>query len=205
MSVWSEEFISIRRSRFVAGVLSGAMTLAAIPGGVFAQQPSSMNAPPNAKTGASPTAGVSPQRSVGDAMAALRPYTGVYRLGGDHRLGIDRFISDTGESTLLFSDYQTGLVRPMFQVSQTEFALGPSFTVRSPIELTVVFQIDGQGAAQGLTLRPTDGAATFAERVPSRDEEVVFRHGDTSLPARSLRRRPRARIRQSCCCMAQGR
>jgi pimeloyl-ACP methyl ester carboxylesterase len=114
-------------------------------------------------------------------MSALRPYTGVYRLGGDHRLGIERFISDTRESTLLFSDYQTGLVRPLFQVSQTEFAMGPSFTVQSPIELTVHFQMDGQGAAQGLTLRPAGGAATFAERVPSRDEEVVFRHGDTSL------------------------
>ena len=122
------------------------------------------------------------QRSLVEALSALRPYTGVYRLGGgDHRLGIDRFISDAGESTLLFCEYQTGLVRPMFQVSQAEFAMGPSFTVRSPIELTVQFQMDGQGAAQGLTLRPTGGAATFALRVPSRDEEVVFRHGDATL------------------------
>ena len=59
--------------------------------------------------------------------------------------------------------------------------MGPSFAVRSPVELTVQFQMDGQGAAQGLTIRPTGGAATFATREPSRDEEVVIRHGDISL------------------------
>jgi pimeloyl-ACP methyl ester carboxylesterase len=114
-------------------------------------------------------------------MAALRPYTGVYRLGGDHRLGIDRFISDNGDSTLLFCDYETGIVRPLFRISPTEFAMGPSFAVRSPVELVVEFAMDGQGAAHGLTMRPTGGAATFAAKQPSRDEEVVFRHGDITL------------------------
>jgi hypothetical protein len=90
-------------------------------------------------------------------MAALRPYTGVYRLGGDHRLGIDRFISDNGDSTLLFCDYETGIVRPLFRISPTEFAMGPSFAVRSPVELVVEFAMDGQGAAHGLTMRPTGG------------------------------------------------
>lgn len=150
----------IRGSSFVSGsVLAASMILAAFSGGAFAQQPS----------------------SAGEAMSALRPYAGVYSLGGDRRLGIDRFISDSGESTLLFSDYRTGLVRPLFRVSDEEFAMGPSFTVRSPIELTVHFRMDSQSAVEGITLRPTEGAATFAERVPSRDEEVVFRHGDTSL------------------------
>lgn len=149
--------MNIRGSRLVAAVLLAVMTLVAGSGSVLAQQ------------------------QPGDAMSALRPYTGVYRLDGDHRLGIDRFISDSGESTLLFCDYTTGLVRPLFRVSPTEFALGPSFAVRSPIELTVTFQMDGQGTAQGLTLRPAVGVEAFAPKVPSRDEEVVFRHDDISL------------------------
>ena len=113
-------------------------------------------------------------------MSGLQPYIGVYRLD-DHPVGIDRFISDSGDSTLLFCDYETGLVRPLFRVSPTEFAMGPSFAVRSPVELTVQFQLDSQGAAQGLTVRPAGGAATFATRNPSRDEEVVFHNGDTKL------------------------
>jgi len=121
------------------------------------------------------------QRQAAEAMAALRPYTGVYRVGGDHRLGIDRFIADNGDSTLLFCDYQTGLVRPLFRISPTEFAMGPSFAVRSPVELVVQFEMDGQGVAQGLTMRPAGGTAITAAKQPSRDEEVVFRHGDVSL------------------------
>ena len=121
------------------------------------------------------------QPSGAETMSALLPYIGVYRLGGDHLVGIDRFIADNGDSTLLFCDYQTGLVRPLFRVSPTEFAMGPSFAVRSPVEMTVQFQMDGQGAAQGLAVRPSGGAATFAARNPSRDEEVVFRDGDTTL------------------------
>jgi hypothetical protein len=116
-----------------------------------------------------------------ETMSALQLYTGVYRLGGDHLVGVDRFIADNGDSTLLFCDYDTGLVRPLFRVSPTEFAMGPSFAARSPVELTVQFQMDGQGAAQGLTIRPSGGPASFATKEPSRDEDVVFRHGDTSL------------------------
>jgi pimeloyl-ACP methyl ester carboxylesterase len=116
-----------------------------------------------------------------ETLSVLLPYTGVYRLGGDHLVGIDRFISDNGDSTLLFCDYETGLVRPLFRVSRTEFAMGPSFAVRSPVELTIQFHMDGQGAARGLTIRPSSGPATFAAREPSRNEEVVFHNGDTSL------------------------
>jgi pimeloyl-ACP methyl ester carboxylesterase len=43
------------------------------------------------------------------------------------------------------------------------------------------FKMDPQGAVQGLTFRPAGGAAVFAERVPSQDEDVVFRQGDVSL------------------------
>jgi pimeloyl-ACP methyl ester carboxylesterase len=121
------------------------------------------------------------QPAAGEGLVALQPYTGVYRLDGNRRLGVDRFISDNGDSTLLFCDYETGLVRPLFRVSPTEFAMGPSFAIRSPVELIVQFQVDAQGAAQGLTMRPTGGAAAFAAREASRDEEVVFRHGDTTL------------------------
>ena len=116
-----------------------------------------------------------------ETMSALRPYTGVFRLGGDHLVAIDRFTTDNGDSTLLFCDYETGLVRPLLRVSATEFAMGPSFAVQSPVELTVQFQVDGQGAVQGLNIRPTGGSAAFAARVPSRDEEVVFRNGGTEL------------------------
>jgi hypothetical protein len=42
-------------------------------------------------------------------------------------------------------------------------------------------KMGSQGAAQGLTLRPTAWAATFGAKQPSRDEEVMFRHRDITL------------------------
>jgi uncharacterized protein len=114
------------------------------------------------------------------AMAALQPYTGVYQLPGDHLLGIDRFITDAGESTLLFCDYRTSVVRPLFQVAQDEFAMGPSFAVRSPVQQTVRFQKVGK-AFVSLTVRPVGGEAVLAQKADAREEEVVFRSGDVSL------------------------
>ena len=61
------------------------------------------------------------QRPAGETLSALQPYPVVYRLGGTCRLGIDRFISDSGDSTLLYCDYETGFVRPLFRVSPTEW------------------------------------------------------------------------------------
>ncbi len=180
MSWWSRDFARACRSRLVAGALAAALAFP-ISGGADAQRASSIDAPPKATSSASPPVSAYRQPSVGDAVSALRPYTGVYRLGDDRRLGIERFISDSGQATLLFSDYDTGLVRPLFQVSQTEFAMGPSFAVQSPVELTIRFRTDDRGVTQGLTLRPAGGTAMLAEMVPSREEEVVFRNGDTGL------------------------
>lgn len=43
-------------------------------------------------------------------------YCGNYCVTADHALGIDRFILEgTGEDTLLFSDYQSGIVRRLFR------------------------------------------------------------------------------------------
>lgn len=114
-------------------------------------------------------------------MAALQPYTGVYDLSDGHLLGIDRFITDAGESTLLFCDYRTSVVRPLFQVSQDEFAMGPNFAVRAPVQQTVQFQKDSRGTFTGLTLRPTGGRAMLATRVDAREEDVIFPSGDVSL------------------------
>jgi pimeloyl-ACP methyl ester carboxylesterase len=47
--------------------------------------------------------------------------------------------------------------------------------------MTVHFQRDGPGAAEGVTVRPAGGPVTFAAKVSTRDEEVILRHGDTSL------------------------
>src|SRR5688500_17196795 len=91
------------------------------------------------------------------AMAVEPSYFGNYRIDEDHLVGIDRFINDAGENALLFSDYESGVVRRLFPVTETDFAMGPASAVREPVELLVRFQRDARGAATGLSLHPTGG------------------------------------------------
>lgn len=112
---------------------------------------------------------------------AYDAYYGNYRIARDHMLGIDRFITDAGENTLLISDYQSGVVRRLFPVSATEFVMGPGFAVQSPAELEVRFVKDREGNVTGISLQRTGSATSFAQRVPLAEEQVEIANGETIL------------------------
>jgi pimeloyl-ACP methyl ester carboxylesterase len=113
-------------------------------------------------------------------------YFGNYRVSPDHLLGIDRFTSDSGESLALISDYQSGIVRRLFPVSDTEFVMGPGFGVQSPVELRVRFLSDERGNITGVSLQPASGAETVATRVPLKEEDVVFNDGPVRLAGKLI-------------------
>jgi pimeloyl-ACP methyl ester carboxylesterase len=113
-------------------------------------------------------------------------YFGNYRVSPDHLLGIDRFTSDSGESLVLISDYQSGIVRRLFQVSETEFVMGPGFGVQTPVELRVRFLSDERGIVTGISLQPASGAETIAARVPLKEEDVVFNDGPVKLAGKLI-------------------
>ena len=108
-------------------------------------------------------------------------YEGNYRIAPDHAIGIARFMTDAGENVLLIADYQSGVVRRLFPLSETEFVMGPGFAVQSPVELQVRFVKDGQGKTTGISLRSAADAVSFAERVPLVEEAVEIANGDTKL------------------------
>ena len=108
-------------------------------------------------------------------------YYGNYRISADHLLGIDQFITDDGQNTMLISDYSSGVVRRLFPVSDTEFVMGPGFNVASPAELTVRFVKDERGTTTGMSLRHADGTQTLAEQVPLKNEEVFLEQADAKL------------------------
>ena len=109
-------------------------------------------------------------------------FVGDYRVAQDHMLGIDLYVTeDTGEKTLLFSDYQSGVVRRLFPISDTEFVMGPGFEVHEPAELKVRFIKGAKGTVTGIRLQPTYGAESFAERVPLTEQDVVIANGQVRL------------------------
>lgn len=112
---------------------------------------------------------------------AAEGHFGNYRVSDDHFMGIDRFIADDGQDTMLISDYSSGVVRRLFPLSATEFVMGPGFSVASPVELTVRFLNDEHGAVTAISLQRPDGTQTLAERVPLKEEEVAFEQADAKL------------------------
>ena len=108
-------------------------------------------------------------------------YYGLYRISSDHMIGIDRFTPDAGESWILMSDYQSGTVRRLFPVSETEFEMGPGFNVSAPPELKLRFTTDVNGNVAGVSLSPPDGAVAFAEKVPVQEQQVTFADGTVNL------------------------
>jgi uncharacterized protein len=124
--------------------------------------------------------GSGPQADAKNAIAPDAGY-GNYRLAQDHMLGIDRFITDAGDSTLLLSDYRSGIVRRLFPVSETDFVMGPGFDVQTPVELRVRFVKNAQGSVTAISLQPTDGPENVAERIPLKEEDVGFHDADATL------------------------
>jgi len=106
---------------------------------------------------------------------------GNYRTADDRLLGIDRFITDDGQQTMLFADYSSGVVRRLFLREGTEFVMGPGFNDASPTELSVRFMEDGRGNTTGVSLHYANGTQVIAERVPLLEEEISFEQADAKL------------------------
>ena len=117
------------------------------------------------------------------ALAAVgqESFRGNYRIAPDHMIGIDRFITDNGEPTLLFSDYQSGVVRQIFQVADTGFVMGPGFAVKSPAELDIKFEVDANGNVTGAVLTPVNGPKQRAEKLKVTETRLDFKSGSARL------------------------
>ncbi len=133
---------------------------------------------PNAAGAAQPDPAASQRER---AFAALLPYCGVYRLDADHAVGINRFLNDAGEGVLLFADYRTSVVRPVFDDSGGAYAMGPNFDSRAPVEMTLRFEKAADGRIARLLLRRADGVEAIAVKARTRDEGISFRQGDARL------------------------
>lgn len=116
-----------------------------------------------------------------DDLDALAKYRGVYRANAEHAVGIDSFITDDGTPTLLMSDYESGLVRRMFETRKDTFAVGTGFGSASPLELTVDFRRAANGDISGISIRPASGGEYAATLVPMVEHQVRFESESANL------------------------
>jgi uncharacterized protein len=116
-----------------------------------------------------------------EGLQALAHYRGVYRASTEQAVGVDSFITDDGTPTLLMSDYESGLVRRMFQTATDRFVVGPSFGTASPVDFTVDFRRDADGDIAGISVRSASGNEYAASRVPIAEHAVRFESDTASL------------------------
>jgi dipeptidyl aminopeptidase/acylaminoacyl peptidase len=96
-------------------------------------------------------------------------------------LGIDRFAMDNGQTTLLYSEYDSGHVRRMYSDGKGQFTIGPAFGIEQPAEATIIFAKDTQGAVIGLRLKATDSKEQFFAKTPVDQQEISFRSADATI------------------------
>jgi pimeloyl-ACP methyl ester carboxylesterase len=112
----------------------------------------------------------------------LSEYPGNYRTAGNHIIGIDQYITeDTHENRLIYTDYLTGVVRLMSPSSESEFSIGPGFSIPSPVELKIRFIKNGDGAVTGLAAAHVSESEALAERIPLIQENVTFQSGTLTM------------------------
>ena len=108
-------------------------------------------------------------------------YPGDYRGPHEQIIEIDRFAMDNGQTTLLYSEYDSGHVRRMYADGKGQFTIGPAFGIEQPAEATIIFVKDTQGTVIGLRLKTTDGRQQFCAKIPVDQREVSFRSADATL------------------------
>jgi len=126
-------------------------------------------------------AGQRPREQPRSTTNSIDPYCGNYRIGEGHIVGIDRFILDSGDITLLISDYQSGVVRRLFRLSEQDFVMGQGFDTPSPAKLHVHFVREERGHFNAISLRPAGGTESVAERIALHNLDVTFQNGEVTL------------------------
>jgi uncharacterized protein len=110
-------------------------------------------------------------------------------IGGDYVLGPGRVVLVSNTSgALLYLDSEVNRMGVLYSIGDDTFVAGPSLVAGYPIELTVTFERDIDGAVSGLIWQPTAGKRLRAPRKAFYAiEEVGFNNGDIHLAGALLR------------------
>ncbi len=111
--------------------------------------------------------------------AAAAAYTGSYEVAPGHVIGVGPMGEMGG--LLVFLDHKSLREGPLYALSATRFASGPTIGVAYPFAIEVEFLRDRKQAVTGL--RWTEAGKTFTARkiAAHRVEQVTVRNGDVTL------------------------
>ena len=111
--------------------------------------------------------------------ALARAYTGSYEVAPGHVIDIGSM--DEAGGLLVFLDHKTLREGPLYALSATKFASGPTIAIAYPFVIRVEFQRDANGVATGLRWQEAGKQVSARKIAPHRVEEVTVRNGDVVL------------------------
>ena len=114
---------------------------------------------------------------------------------GDYQVASNEFIViGRSQRRLYFYESQTGRVRGLNLISETNFSAGPSFLVFSPKEFEITFIKNKKGEITSLVLKQPGKSDRIAKKAKFyREENVTFRNGDVTLAGTLLNPTTRGR------------
>jgi pimeloyl-ACP methyl ester carboxylesterase len=116
-------------------------------------------------------------------------YLGTYQLAPNEFIVIGR-----SERRLYSYEPQTGRVRGLNLISETNFSAGPSFLVFSPTEFEITFIKNKKGEITSLALKQPGKQDIIAKKAKFyQEEKVTFRDGDVTLAGTLLNPTTRGR------------
>ena len=111
--------------------------------------------------------------------ALVRAYTGSYEIAPGHVIDIGPM--DEAGGLLVFLDHKTLREGPLYALSATKFASGPTIAIAYPFAIHVEFLRNANGVASGLRWQEAGKQLTARKIAPHRVEEVTVRNGDVVL------------------------
>ncbi|MEO6383258.1 MAG: hypothetical protein ABIO30_02240, partial [Thermomonas sp.] len=111
--------------------------------------------------------------------AQARAYTGSYEVAPGHVIDIGPM--DEAGGLLVFLDHKTLREGPLYALSATKFASGPTIAIAYPFVIHVEFLRSANGVATGLRWQEAGKQVTARKIAPHRVEEVTVRNGDVVL------------------------
>jgi pimeloyl-ACP methyl ester carboxylesterase len=104
-------------------------------------------------------------------------YLGTYEVTPNEFIVIGRT-----ERRLYFYEPQTGRVRGLNLISETDFSAGPSLLIYTPTEFQITFIKNEKGEVTSLVLKQTGTPDKIAKKAKLyQEEKVTFRNGDVTL------------------------
>jgi len=109
------------------------------------------------------------------------PYVGIYKLKTNDFVSIAKFDLGDGQNRMLFTDFQSGIIRILSPSSENSFTAGTGLLVNPPVEMQIGFVRNVRNEVTSLIWHQGGAARRVAYRVNLRREEISFRNGEVTL------------------------